>query len=89
MTTYQNEIYPLLAKKLKFELKRENIHQSAVGKALGIKQSAVSSLLNGKSNMTLQQFLTLCELVHLLPEVFFKEVKACLLSQHPTTQVKN
>jgi plasmid maintenance system antidote protein VapI len=61
-------IYNAMLAEIKKLFETSKITQREVGDVLGIKQSAVSSLLNGKSRLTLDQFLNLSDLVGLRPQ---------------------
>jgi predicted transcriptional regulator len=63
MSFYKSSLYPAILKQIRNQLAGENITQAEVGRILGIKQSAVSSLLSGKTCMSLKQLLDFCDLL--------------------------
>ncbi len=56
-------LYEAILDKVRSKLQENELTQTAIGEALGIKQSAVSYLLKGKTKLNLEQFLTLAALV--------------------------
>ena len=56
-------LYEAILDKVRAKLQENQLTQSAIGEALGIKQSAVSYLLKGKTKLNLEQFLTLAALI--------------------------
>lgn len=48
---------------LQKQLPKSGVKQSSIGEKLNLGQSAVSTLLNGKSKMSLDQFFIICELI--------------------------
>ena len=74
MQERQNELYKQTLAEVRKALTDAKITQSQIGDALGIKQSAVSSLLSGKSRMSLDQFLVLSELVGIRPQTILQNV---------------
>ena len=83
---YHSKIYQSVLDDLKGALVENKITQSELGEALGIKQSAVSSLLAGKSILTLDQFLTASELVGIRPHKVLSraEMKTAQVLPMPT-----
>jgi transcriptional regulator with XRE-family HTH domain len=63
----QNKLFSHVLAELRSALQNEKITQKDIGNALHLKQSAVSTLLAGKSILNLQQFLILCELLGIDP----------------------
>jgi len=74
MLDRHNELYKQTLAEVRKALADAKITQSQIGDALGIKQSAVSSLLSGKSRMSLDQFLILSELVGIRPQTILQNV---------------
>jgi predicted transcriptional regulator len=62
-TPYRQQLFQSLLAEIRKALAEEKLTQMSVGQALGLKQSAVSSLLSGKTKMTLEQFLILADLL--------------------------
>ena len=65
---YRNEQYKYLLAEIRKALAEARVTQSQIGEALGIKQSAVSTLLSGKSRMSIDQFFILTDLVGVKPQ---------------------
>ncbi len=82
---YQKKIAVTLISELKMLLLEEKITQQSIGDALGIKQSAVSHLLSGKSNMTLEQFFTLCQMAQVSPALLLKKTETKIAPQEILT----
>jgi transcriptional regulator with XRE-family HTH domain len=70
-----SEFYKMILAELRKALGEARITQIQIGEALGIKQSAVSSLLSGKSRLSLEQFLVLAELVGVRPPNLLQSVQ--------------
>jgi predicted transcriptional regulator len=68
MQKYQDDFYESLLAEIKLALQEQDLTQAQVGACLGLKQSAVSSLLSGRSRMSLDQFFALSDLMGLLPQ---------------------
>jgi predicted transcriptional regulator len=68
MENYRHNLYGAVLTEIRKALADEKITQTQIGKALGLKQSAVSSLLSGKSRMSLDQFLAISDLVGIRPQ---------------------
>lgn len=68
MSKNRNKLYQHILAQVRNSLNDNKITQKDVGDALGIKQSAVSSLLSGKSTLNMEQFLILCELIGQMPQ---------------------
>ena len=72
MKKYQADFYDSLLNEVKDSLYDQKFTQSEVGSTLGLKQSAVSSLLSGRSRMNLDQFFALSDLVGTLPQTLIQ-----------------
>jgi transcriptional regulator with XRE-family HTH domain len=68
----QNKLFSHVLAELRSALQNEKITQKDIGNALHLKQSAVSTLLAGKSILNLQQFLILCELLGIDPSTILQ-----------------
>jgi predicted transcriptional regulator len=71
----RNHLYRTILTEIRKALTEARITQIQIGEALGIKQSAVSSLLSGKSRMSLDQFIELSELVGVRPQNLLQNVQ--------------
>lgn len=58
-----NPLYPALLSSIRNGLMEGEFTQAQVGEKLGIKQSAVSTLLSGKAQLSATQLLDLCDLI--------------------------
>lgn len=58
-----NPLYPALLSSIRTGLAEGELTQAQVGEKLGIKQSAVSTLLSGKAQLSATQLLDLCDLI--------------------------
>ena len=76
MAKYQDDFYESLLSEIKAALQDQTLTQSQVGSCLGLKQSAVSSLLSGRSRMSLDQFFALSDLMGLLPQKLLQRASA-------------
>ena len=85
MTDKKDQTYKVILSELRKALSEAKITQIEIGDALGVKQSAVSSLLSGKSRMSLDQFLTLAELVGLRPQNILQAVQNQMSQVVPMT----
>lgn len=65
---YRDEFYDSLLNEIKETLAEQGLTQAQVGDTLELKQSAVSSLLSGRSRMNLDQFFAVCDLMGTLPQ---------------------
>ena len=83
MNKNQFDYYDAILQELKRALNENKITQLDVGDALGIKQSAVSSLINGKSKLTLEQFLTISNLVGSKPHKLLNSAEVLLSKTLP------
>ncbi len=73
MANYRLNLYKNVIAELRRALSEERITQQAIGDALGLKQSAVSTLMSGKTRMTLDQYFALCDLVALKPQAVLQK----------------
>ncbi len=76
MQQYQDDFYESLLTEIKVALQEQSLTQAQVGSCLGLKQSAVSSLLSGRSRMSLDQFFALSDLMGLLPQSLLQRASA-------------
>lgn len=74
-TENRNHLYRTILVEIRKALTEARITQIEIGEALGVKQSAVSSLLSGKSRMSLDQFIALAELVGIRPQNLLQNVQ--------------
>jgi predicted XRE-type DNA-binding protein/predicted transcriptional regulator len=65
----QSDLYKKILLEIRRAIDENGISQKAIGEALSIKQSAVSSLLNGHSNLNIAQLLGVCDVLGLAPHV--------------------
>jgi predicted transcriptional regulator len=87
---HQNQLYTTLLSELRKGLTEAQITQAQIGETLGIKQSAVSSLLSGKSRMSLDQFILLSDLVGVRPQNLLQNVQNQLTQVVPMSpEVEN
>lgn len=70
---------------LRKALAESRVTQTEIGTALGIKQSAVSSLMSGRSKLSFEQFLTLADLLNLKPQLLLQNVQNRLTQVVPLT----
>jgi predicted transcriptional regulator len=76
MENYRHSLYNPILAEIRKALAEERITQTQIGEALELKQSAVSSLLSGKSRMSLDQFLTLSDLIGVRPQNILQHANA-------------
>jgi predicted transcriptional regulator len=69
----QNKLFTHVLSELRSEIIASKIKQSTIGEVLGLKQSAVSALLSGKSLLNMRQFLKLCDLLTLDPSLLLQK----------------
>ena len=55
--------YDAVLARIRDKIEENDLTQAAVGEALGIKQSAVSQLMKGKTKLNLEQFMALASLL--------------------------
>ncbi|NCN28600.1 XRE family transcriptional regulator [bacterium] len=79
MQHYQKKLQTALLAEIRNAIEKEKVTQTQIGAALGLKQSGVSTLLSGKSRMSMEQYFVLCELLGRDPASFLQ--KASLRSQ--------
>ena len=85
-----DQYYNQILAELRNSCSEGKITQTDIGAALGIKQSAVSSLLNGKSRISLDQFLILTELVSISPQDVLQRASNRSTEVVPmTTEIEN
>ena len=75
MQSNRTQLYSKTLEEIRNALSQALITQKEIGDVLGIKQSAVSSLLAGKSSMSLEQFLALSDLAGLRPQSLLQNVQ--------------
>ncbi|MGZ3695383.1 MAG: helix-turn-helix domain-containing protein [Bdellovibrionota bacterium] len=63
MTDTSTQLYKALLETVRSKVQSQKLTQAEIGKALGIKQSAISYLLSGRTKLTLEQFFALANLV--------------------------
>ncbi|MGE4108226.1 MAG: helix-turn-helix domain-containing protein [Bacteriovoracia bacterium] len=68
---------------LRKNLNEQNISQAAVGEALGLKQSAVSSLLRGQSKISVEQLLKIAKLAGIRPRDLFSKAETAMTQNIP------
>ncbi len=71
----RNHLYKTILTEIRKALTEARITQIQIGEVLGIKQSAVSSLLSGKSRLSLDQFIALSDLVGVRPQNLLQNVQ--------------
>jgi predicted transcriptional regulator len=86
MKQYQDDYYDSLLTEIKTALQEQALTQSQVGSCLGLKQSAVSSLLSGRSRMSLDQFFALSDLMGLLPQNLLQRASSKVQQVETMTQ---
>lgn len=69
--------------RVRSRIQNNQLTQAGIGKALGIKQSAVSYLLKGKTKLSLEQFLLLSELVGVKAQQMIADAEAGLTESRP------
>ncbi len=63
MRNYEHPMYPALLAEVRKALSSGRFTQAQIGERLGINQSTVSLLLSGKTKMSIDQILNICDLV--------------------------
>jgi transcriptional regulator with XRE-family HTH domain len=76
MSSTEQKVVEGAIAELRTLLAEKNITQEAIGKALGISQSAVSMLLTGRSSISLPQFVKLCKISGSLPHHLFSKAES-------------
>lgn len=76
-------LYAAILEQVRQLLQSNQLTQAQIGKALGMKQSAVSYLLKGKTRLTLEQFLELSELIGERPQQIIAQAEAGLTEKKP------
>ncbi len=84
----KDSLYEAMLGEVKKAFSKSHITQSEIGEALGIKQSAVSSLLTGKSRLSMDQFLILSELLGLRPQQIFQNAQNQMSQTVPMTSAQ-
>lgn len=77
------QLYEAILERVRKLIAENELTQAEIGKALGIKQSAVSYLLKGKTKLTLEQFLTLSNLTGEAPNRLILEADSTLVEDKP------
>lgn len=83
MNKNSKDQYDVVLDELKRVLEENKITQAQVGDVLGIKQSAVSSLLSGRSRLTMEQFLRISDLVGVKPHKLLSSAEVQLTRKVP------
>ncbi|MEK6706666.1 MAG: helix-turn-helix transcriptional regulator [Candidatus Poribacteria bacterium] len=83
MSKHSPNHYDAILNELKRALEENKITQIEVGDALGIKQSAVSSLLSGRSKLTVEQLLRISALVGIKPHKLLSAADVLLTQTIP------
>lgn len=76
-------LYEAILERVRKLISENELTQAEIGEALGIKQSAVSYLLKGKTKLTLEQFLTLSNLIGEAPNRLIMEADSTLVEDKP------
>ncbi len=76
-------LYAAILEQVRQMLQSNQLTQAQIGKALGMKQSAVSYLLKGKTRLSLEQFLDLSELIGQRPQQIIAQAEANLTEKKP------
>lgn len=76
-------LYAAILEQVRQMLQSNQLTQAQIGKALGMKQSAVSYLLKGKTRLSLEQFLDLSELIGQRPQQIIAQAEASLTEKKP------
>jgi len=89
MAKYEQVITDSVLRELKRALSELKISQAQIGDGLGLKQSAVSLLLSGKTSMNIEQFLLLCGMARVRPgQVLQKSEESLLKSSLMTPEME-
>lgn len=75
--------YEAVLTRIRDKIEENDLTQAAVGEALGIKQSAVSQLMKGKTKLNLEQFMALASLLGEAPHRLIAEADASLSEDRP------
>jgi transcriptional regulator with XRE-family HTH domain len=75
--------YDAVLARIRDKIEENDLTQAAVGEALGIKQSAVSQLMKGKTKLNLEQFMALASLLGEAPHRLIAEADASLSEDRP------
>lgn len=90
MKKYQDDFYESLLGEIKTALHDQELTQAQVGDCLGLKQSAVSSLLSGRSRMNLDQFFALSDLMGSLPQSLLQRASSKVQQiEHMSPEMEN
>ncbi|MCO5142925.1 MAG: helix-turn-helix domain-containing protein [Oligoflexia bacterium] len=76
-------LYEAILERVRIKMQEQKLTQAEIGSALGIKQSAVSYLLKGKTKLSLEQFLELTALVGESPQQLIAEAESGLTERRP------
>jgi predicted transcriptional regulator len=77
------QLYEAILDQVRHKLGANQLTQAQIGKALGMKQSAVSYLLKGKTRLSLEQFLELSELIGERPQQIIAQAESGLTDKRP------
>jgi transcriptional regulator with XRE-family HTH domain len=75
--------YDAVLARIRGKIEENELTQAEVGEALGIKQSAVSQLMKGKTKLNLEQFMTLAALLGEAPHRLLAEADATISEDRP------
>ncbi len=67
--------YKALISELRNEIAAGNFTQKELGDELNLKQSSVSELLSGKSNLSMDQFLKICDILAISPHNILRKAE--------------
>src|SRR6218665_1759846 len=77
------QLYEAILGRVRRLISEQALTQGQIGEALGLKQSAVSYLLKGKTKLTLEQFLTLSNLVGEAPHRLITQADSAMVEERP------
>jgi predicted transcriptional regulator len=77
------QLYTAILERVRNRIAENELTQGEIGDALGLKQSAVSYLLKGKTKLTLEQFLKLSSLLGEAPQRLITEADSSLMEDKP------
>jgi len=77
------QLYSAILERIRAKISENELNQAQIGEALGIKQSAVSYLLKGKTKINLEQFLILSNLLGEPPHKILADADSSLVTDRP------
>ena len=86
MSVYQSKMYDAVLQRLRTVIEESKVTQAEVGERLGIKQSAVSSLLSGRSKINLEQFIAISEIVGARPHSVLTSAEHLLFTREQMSE---